>query len=135
MNTNPRASRVHVVDDHELSRKHLRAVLSFHGYQVALSDGAASARPALLAEPPDVVLLDLQMPGCSGYELLAWMRLQPTLAAVPAICVTASVPTSERQKVQAAGFAAFVPKPITPPQRLLDALGAVLGTRTAAPAV
>lgn len=118
--------RVHVVDDDLLSRKHLRTVLQFHGYAVTLSDGAAQARPALLAETPDVVLLDLQMPGGSGWELLAWMRQQPGLAGVPAICVTASVPPSERDRVQAAGFAAFVPKPISPPQRLLDALDAVL---------
>lgn len=122
----PQPFNVHVVDDDLLSRKHLRAVLSFHGYRVQLSEGGAQARPRLLAEVPDVVLLDLQMPGESGYELLAWMRLQPTLAAVPVICVTASVPASERERVQAAGFALFVPKPITPPQRLLDALQSVL---------
>lgn len=120
---------VHVVDDDALSRKHLRTLLAFHGYRVQLSDSGAQARPALLAEPPDVVLLDLQMPGESGYELLAWMRLQPSLAHIPAICVTASVPPSERERVRAAGFALFLPKPITPPQRLLDALIGVLGER------
>lgn len=122
---------VHVVDDHDLSRKHLRTVLTFHGYTVVASHSAAQARPQLLATPPAVVLLDLQMPGESGYEMLAWMRRQPALMAVPVICVTASVPTSERDKVQAAGFAAFVPKPITPPGRLLDAVQAVLAARTA----
>lgn len=126
----PPALVVHVVDDHELSRKHLRTVLSFHGYRVVASNGAAQAREQLLATPPAVVLLDLQMPGESGYDLLAWMRRQPALLHVPVICVTASVPTSERDKVQAAGFAAFVPKPITPPQRLLDAVRAVLEART-----
>ncbi len=122
-----RAIHVHVVDDHELSRKHLRTVLVFHGYRVVVSAEATLAHAELLADPPDVVLLDLQMPGESGYDLLAWMRQQPTLAMVPAICVTASVPTTERARVRAAGFAAFVPKPITPPQRLLDALREVLG--------
>jgi two-component system cell cycle response regulator len=119
-------TRIHVVDDHELSRKHLRTVLQFHGYAVDTSANAMAAHEAMLAAPPDVVLLDLQMPGESGYELLAWMRSQPALAAVPAICVTASVPASERERVQAAGFVAFVPKPITPPQRLLDAVQAAL---------
>jgi hypothetical protein len=120
---------VHVVDDHDLSRKHLRTVLHFHGYTVVASNGAAQAREQLLATPPAVVLLDLQMPGESGYELLAWMRRQPTLASVPVICVTASVPHTERERVRAAGFAAFVPKPITPPQRLLDALHAALAVQ------
>lgn len=116
-----------VVDDDALSRKHLRTVLAFHGYCVQVADSAAQARPLLLAQPPSVVLLDLQMPGENGYQLLAWMRQQPTLAQVPAICVTASVPAAERERVQAAGFAHFVPKPITPPQKLLDALNSVLG--------
>jgi CheY-like chemotaxis protein len=128
-----RALVVHVVDDHDLSRKHLRTVLAFHGYTVVLSDGAAAARVALLATPPDVVLLDLQMPGESGYELLAWMRTQPVLAGVPVICVTASVPNSERERVQAAGFALFLPKPITPPQRLIDAVQQVLADSAGGP--
>ncbi len=125
----PTPPQVHVVDDDALSRKHLRTVLAFHGYSVQLSDSGAQARPTLLAQPPDAVLLDLQMPGETGYELLAWMRQQPSLAHIPAICVTASVPPSERERVRAAGFAFFVPKPITPPQRLLDALKGVLGDR------
>jgi CheY-like chemotaxis protein len=128
-----RALVVHVVDDHDLSRKHLRTVLAFHGYTVVLSDGAAAARVALLATAPDVVLLDLQMPGESGYELLAWMRTQPVLAGVPVICVTASVPNSERERVQAAGFALFLPKPITPPQRLIDAVQQVLADSAGGP--
>jgi two-component system, cell cycle response regulator len=134
MNDSPRAAGtavVHVVDDHELSRKHLRTVLAFHGYRVVTSDGPPQARVQLLATPPDVVLLDLQMPGETGYELLAWMRTQPALAQVPVICVTASVPSSERERVRAAGFAQFVPKPITPPQRLLDAVNAALAGRGA----
>ncbi len=126
-------THVHVVDDDALSRKHLRTVLAFHGYRVQLSESAAQARPLLLAHPPNAVLLDLQMPGESGYELLAWMRQQPSLAQVPAICVTASVPHSERERVQAAGFAVFLPKPITPPQRLLDALRGVLGDLAPSP--
>ena len=117
---------IHVVDDHELSRKHLRTVLAFHGYTVVMSANAEQARQHLLATPPDLVLLDLQMPGENGYGLLAWMRTQPALAAVPVICVTASVPQSERERVQAAGFAQFLAKPITPPQRLLDAVRTAL---------
>jgi two-component system cell cycle response regulator len=132
MNTSPSksdrpAAVIHVIDDHELSRKHLRTVLAFHGYAVVMSENAEQGRKQLLAVPPDVVLLDLQMPGESGYQLLAWMRTQPALAAVPAICVTASVPQSERERVKAAGFAQFLAKPITPPKRLLDAVRAALG--------
>lgn len=126
MNRDDHAPLVHVVDDNELSRKHLRTVLGFHGFRVALSPDATAAKPALLAEPPDVALLDLQMPGETGCELLVWMRRQPSLAQVPAICVTASVPNSERERVRAAGFVHFLPKPVTPPQRLIDAVRQVL---------
>lgn len=125
----PAGAVVHVIDDHELSRKHLRTVLRFHGYTVVASADAREARVQLLATPPDVVLMDLQMPGENGYELLAWMRTQPALAAVPVICVTASVPNAERERVKAAGFAQFLPKPITPPQRLIDAVQQALAGR------
>ncbi len=125
------AAVVHVVDDHFLNRKHLRTVLAFHGYRAVTSEGAAAARVALLATPPDVVLLDLEMPGEHGYGLLTWMRTQPALAAVPVICVTASVPQSERERVRAAGFALFLARPITP-QRLIAAVQQVLA---ASPAV
>jgi CheY-like chemotaxis protein len=123
----PAGREVLVVDDHALSRKHLCTVLGFHGWTVRACDSAAAARPALLERTPDIVLLDLQMPGEDGYALLAWMRTQAPLARVPAICVTASVPPDERERVRAAGFAAFVPKPITPPQRLLEAMARALG--------
>lgn len=125
------AREVVVVDDHALSRKHLLTVLGFHGYAVRAFDSGAAARPALLSRTPDLVLLDLQMPGEDGYALLGWMRQQPALARVPVICVTASVPASERERVRAAGFAAFVPKPITPPQRLLEAVAAALAGSSA----
>jgi len=118
--------RVHVVDDHELTRKHLRTVLAHHGYEVALSEGAAQARVQLLQTPPDLVLMDLQMPGENGWQLLAWMRQQPSLAGVPVICVTASMGV-EDERLRAAGFVQLLPKPITPPARLLTAVRAALG--------
>ncbi len=119
-----RRPAVLVVDDDGLSRKHLRTVLNFHGFAPCCVDSAAAARAALADGVPDLVLLDLQMPGENGYELLAWLRGQPGLAALPVICVTASVSPDDRQRVLDAGFAALVSKPITPPGRLLEAIRA-----------
>ena len=96
------------------------------------ADGEATERQRDYAVIKHIVVnnlygVDIEEQATEIAELLAWMRQQPTLAHIPAICVTASVPASERERMQAAGFTAFVPKPISPPQRLLDALAEVLG--------
>lgn len=142
----PPAGRVLVLDDDPAGRRLLELVLSHRGWQVLLAASVAEARtrlqgPAAGGDPhgvpggvPDLVLLDLRLPGEDGVALLQWMRAQPALAAVPAICVSASIAPGERSRMLAAGFDAFVPKPISPPQDLLDTMARVLAARRAAPA-
>ena len=61
---------------------------------------------------PDLVLMDIQLPGIDGIEALRQIRAEPALAAIPVVAFTASVTPADRSQIQAAGFNGFLPKPI-----------------------
>ena len=106
------AKRVLVVEDDEKSRRLMADVLGFHGYDVVAvesgEEGLASARERV----PDVALLDIQLPGISGFGVLEALRRSPGTAAIPILAVTASVMDTDRARILAAGFDAYVPKPV-----------------------
>jgi len=116
---------IHVIDDDEKSRKLLRDVLSHLGYHVVTAANGPDAVDNLRREPPDLVLLDIQLPGLSGYEVLSWLRAQPGGASVPVFAVTASVMPQERHLMVAAGFSGYLPKPLSM-RELMQTVAAVL---------
>jgi len=87
-------------------------VLQAKGYQtleaVTGEDGVRLARE----HRPDLVLMDIQLPGISGIEALRLLRNDPATAAIPVIAVTASVMQQDRKQITEAGFEAYVGKPI-----------------------
>lgn len=86
-----------------------------------------------LAAPPALLLIDIQMPGMDGYELLARLRAAPATRDVPAIAVSANAMPQDLARGQAAGFADYLTKPLDM-DRLLQALHAVLPGWTPPPA-
>jgi DNA-binding response OmpR family regulator len=104
--------RILVVEDDEKSRRLLRDVLEFHGFDVCAvpsgEEGLADARVCC----PDAALLDIELPGINGFDVLTRLRAESTSAALPVIAVTASVMDQDRRKILAAGFDAYVPKPV-----------------------
>jgi two-component system, cell cycle response regulator DivK len=117
--------RVLVVEDDGKSRKLLVDVLGFHGFDVAAFENGEQALEDARESAPDAALLDIQLPGISGFDVLAGLRASPTRRRVPVIAVTASVMVSDRRKILAAGFDAYVAKPVNIRQ-LLDTLNALL---------
>ncbi len=107
------ARRILIVEDDEKSRRLLSDVLAFHGYEVAaVSSGEEGVRTAM-ANKPDAALLDIQLPGISGFEVLAGLREPQCCGArLPVVAVTASVMEQDRKKILSAGFDAFVSKPV-----------------------
>ncbi len=103
-------SRLLVVEDDEKSRRLLGDVLGWHGYEVAAFASGEEALAALAAGRPDAALLDIQLPGIDGYDLLAALR--GALPRIPALAVTASVMEQDRRNILAAGFDAYVAKPV-----------------------
>jgi two-component system cell cycle response regulator DivK len=106
------AKRILVVEDDEKSRRLLKDVLEYHGFDVCAhgngEEGLADARSCC----PDAALLDIELPGISGFEVLAGLRAESSGAALPVIAVTASVMDQDRRKILSAGFDAYVPKPV-----------------------
>jgi adenylate cyclase len=103
--------RVLVVDDQPANVRLLDAILSPHGYDVATASSGEEALRSIAAARPDLVLLDVRMPGIDGYEVCRRIREQPETAYLPVVMVTAS---GEEQKVRAlrAGADDFLTKPV-----------------------
>ena len=104
--------RILIADDKATSRELLRTVLERQGYAVIEAADGEEALQKALAEPSDLVLLDLQMPRRSGYEVLVELRKDPRHAEVPIIAITASVMQGDREKALAAGFTGYMAKPV-----------------------
>ena len=99
-----------VVDDLEQNLRLLDAVLSPRGYEVRTADSGEEALRVLVDHPPDLVLLDILMPGLDGYEVCRRIRQDPATAFLPVVMITAS---GDQEKVLAieAGADDFIAKP------------------------
>lgn len=106
-------SLVLIVEDNDKNLKLARDVLQAKGYATAEAetgeDGVRLAGELL----PDAILMDIHLPGISGVDALRLLRASPVTACIPVIAVTASVMEQDRTRVMAAGFDAFVAKPIS----------------------
>jgi two-component system cell cycle response regulator DivK len=118
--------RILLVEDDEKSRRLLDDVLRFHGYSVMAVDSGERALREVPAFAPQAALLDIQLPGMTGFQMLEGLRLR--FGAMPVIAVTASVMHHDRERILGAGFDAYIPKPVNIRQ-LLEILRAQLARR------
>jgi len=125
--------RILVVED----ERDIAALVAYHltkeGYRVRTAEGGLEALEAAGNERPDIVLLDLMLPGYSGYEVLAEMRRRPELAEIPVVVLTARRDEADRVRGLELGADDYVTKPFSPRELVLR-VGAVL-RRSQAPAV
>jgi two-component system cell cycle response regulator DivK len=124
----PIVSLILIVEDNEENLKLVRDVLQVKGHATLEARTAEDGIALALAHQPDLILMDIRLPGMSGIEALEILRNCPTMAAVPAIAVSASVDGRERSQITAAGFSGFVGKPISI-KEFLEAVRRVLETR------
>jgi adenylate cyclase len=101
-----------VVDDVAKNVKLLADVLVVRGYRVSTAASGEEALQCVRADPPDLVLLDVMMPGLSGYDVCRALRADPAHAVLPVVLVTALDPAEERIKGLDAGADDFLSKPI-----------------------
>ena len=101
-----------IVEDKPASRELLRTVLERQGYVVTEAEDGEDALNKVRGYVPDLVLLDLQMPIRNGYDVLKEMRKDSRLVNVPVVAITANAMPEDREKVMAAGFTGYIPKPV-----------------------
>ena len=102
-----------IVEDNERNLKLLRDVLEYAGYDVRAARTAEDGITLAVSEPPDLVLMDLQLPGIDGLEALRRLRASPRTAGIPVVAVTAQAMKHDRERALEAGFDGYVEKPIS----------------------
>lgn len=101
-----------IADDKATSRELVRTVLEKSGYTVAeASDGIEALRNARELKP-DLIILDLHMPGMDGFDVIREIRRDRELAATPVMALTASAMQGDRERALSAGFTGYIAKPI-----------------------
>lgn len=105
-----------VVDDVPENLAAIGGLLRAQGYRVqAASSGEAALRYATATPPPDLILLDVVMPGMDGYQVLAQLREQPATRGIPVIFLTALGDARDEERGLELGAADYITKPIRPP--------------------
>ena len=107
--------RLLLVEDSPANARLVIAMLKLHDVAVDWRDNGQAGLDALMATPDgyDAVLVDIQMPGMDGYEVVRRMRRLPMLAGLPAMAVTANAFPEDKERAFAAGFDMFLAKPFT----------------------
>ena len=105
-------STVLIVEDNEKNMKLARDILHAKGYATLEAVNGLDGVQMALHHKPDLVLMDIQLPGINGIEAFSRIRADPSTAAIPVVAFTASVTANDRSRIGDAGFDAFLSKPI-----------------------
>ena len=118
-------SLILIVEDNEKNMKLVRDVLQVKGYATLEAVTAEDGIKMAMEHKPDLILMDIHLPGMNGIEALGVLRADPATASIPVIAVTASVMQQDRKLITDAGFEAYVGKPINL-KEFLDAVRGML---------
>jgi two-component system cell cycle response regulator DivK len=106
--------RILVVDDNEDNRQILIDLLSTAGYEIVEAHTGPDAVTIAAREAPDLILMDIQLPGIDGLEATRRIKAQPALAGIPVIAVTSYALSGDDRKAHEAGCDGYVTKPFSP---------------------
>jgi PAS domain S-box-containing protein len=120
----PRPRRVLIVEDNADARESLSLLLRLSGHEVETSENAMEGLEKLAAFAPDVMLVDVGLPGMDGYDLARRVRERPAARGVALIALTGYGQTEDRRRAQEAGFDVHLTKPVEPDRlrKVLDEL-------------
>jgi len=122
-------AKILIVEDHPTMREAMRLVLEHEGFEISEAADGASALERIHAEPPDLVFLDLNIPGSSGTDVLTQLKSDPATADVRVIIVTATGEEG-RSHVMSLGADEYFTKPFSP-RALLQTVERVLASPSA----
>jgi CheY-like chemotaxis protein len=103
-----------VVEDNRDNMELMEFLLTAFGYTPTLATGGAEAVRSARERPPDLILMDLQMPDMDGHEASAEIRKEPGLDGCTIVAVTAFAMLGDQERILAAGFDGYISKPIAP---------------------
>lgn len=103
-----------IIEDNPTNMELMVYLLKAFGHTVFEATEGETGLATAHSKSPDLVLSDLQMPGMDGYEVVRRIKLDPSLNTVPVIAITAYAMVGDRDRVLAAGFDGYIPKPINP---------------------
>ncbi len=106
------AWRVLVVEDHPVDLELITELLTQAGCQVLSASSAEVGLRLAEVERPDLILMDFQLPGMTGYEATRQLKADPTTARIPVVALTANAMRGEEARAIAAGCAAYLTKPL-----------------------
>jgi CheY-like chemotaxis protein len=106
--------KILIIEDNEKNRYLVTFLLKSHGYEVVEAIDGRSGIEMAIETVPDLILLDIQLPGMDGYAVARELRRQEALEQVPIVAVTSYAMTGDRERVLNAGCTGYIEKPINP---------------------
>ena len=115
-----------VVEEHPLNRELVADLLEAAGYKVLQAEDGSGLLQRVKQEQPDLILLDLQLPGVDGFTLARQLKADEDTHGIPVLAMTAYAMPEDRERALAAGFDSYLPKPLNT-EALLRTITRVLG--------
>lgn len=106
--------KVLYIEDNEQNLYLITFILEAKGYEVLQARSGEEGVEMAGRSHPDMILLDIQLPGMDGYEIARRLRLNPELASTPLVAVTSYAMVGDREKALGAGCNGYIEKPINP---------------------
>jgi two-component system cell cycle response regulator DivK len=125
------ASRILLVEDHPLNRELAEAILMRAGYEVLVAPDGETGLATAHSAHPDVILMDIELPGLDGLEATRRLKADANTRAIPVLALTAYAMRGDEERARAAGCDGYLTKPIDR-QTLLDAVACCLSPQTEA---
>ncbi len=108
----PARAKILYIEDNAENRLLIQRVLEAEGYLVFLAPNARDGLAQAMADPPDLILMDINLPEVDGYTTTARLKATPGLETIKVIALTANVMRGDREKTLAAGCDGYIQKPI-----------------------
>ncbi len=104
--------KILIVEDNELNMKLFHDLLDAHGYETVQTRDGTEAFDLAREHRPDLILMDMQLPGVSGLEMTRLIKDDETLKSIPVIAVTAFAMKGDEDRIREGGCEAYIAKPI-----------------------
>lgn len=102
-----------IVEDNDLNMKLFHDLLQVHGYHILKSKDGIDAIRIARRERPDLILMDIQLPDVSGFEIIKWLKDDEDLNAIPIVAITAFAMKGDEEKIRRCGCEGYLSKPIS----------------------